>query len=137
MEIDIDGARSNARQFAVREPNPTVKTWLAPDGSVDDRGNLLADVALSDGSSNTENTPAHIGEVVTIYTTGLDPGQPISLSLNFTEVSILAVSERPGSFGAVVGLDVRIPGPQAGAQVISIQNGSAHTADNAGFIWVK
>jgi uncharacterized protein (TIGR03437 family) len=134
MEIDVDGARSNARQFAVKPANPTVKVWLAPDGSVDNRGNLLADVGLSDGSPNTEGNPAHVGEVVTIYTTGLDLSQPIAVRLNVTDAPVLAVHERPGTFGGVIGLDVKIPGPAGGMYVISIQNGANTTTVNPGFI---
>jgi uncharacterized protein (TIGR03437 family) len=135
MEIDVDGARSNARRFDVKPANPTVKIWIAPDGSVDNRGNLLADVGLSDGSPNTEDNPAHIGEVVTVYVTGLDLGQPLTMRLNYSDAPVLRVSVRPGSLGSVVGLDVRIPGPAGGMYVISIQNGTVQTADNAGFIW--
>ncbi len=115
--------------------NPTVKIWIAPDGSVDNRGNLLADVALSDGTANTEDNPAHIGEVVTIFASGIDVNQPIALRLNYTDVPVLRAWERPGTFGAVVGLDVRIPGPAGGMYVIGIRNGAESTANNPGFIW--
>jgi uncharacterized protein (TIGR03437 family) len=138
MEIETDGVRSNARLFAVRSPNPTVKVWIAPDGSVDNRGSPLADVALSDGSPNTEDNPAHPGEVVTVFTTGLDLTQPISVELNFNhDAPVLAMHERPESFGSVVGLDIRMPDGTRGVHVIRIINGSAQTPDNPGFIWVQ
>jgi uncharacterized protein (TIGR03437 family) len=137
MEIEVEGVRSNARQFDLLSANPSVKIWIAPDGSVDNRGNLLADVALSDGTPNTEDNPAHTGEIVTIFTSGIDLTQPIGMRLNFTDVPVLQVHKRPDTFGSVVGIDVQIPGPAGGMYVISIQNGSAHTADNAGFVWTR
>jgi len=136
MEIEIDGVRSNARQLDVRSSNPTVKVWVAPDGSVDNRGSPLADVALPDGSPHTEVNAAHVGDVVTVFTTGIELAQPIAVQLNDHDVPVLGTHERPGSFGSIVGIDLQVPSPGGGMYVIRIQNGANHTADNPGFIWV-
>lgn len=89
MELDVDGVRSNTHVFLLRAPNPTVKVYLTPDGGFVDRGALLADVRLSNGSSNSPENPARINDVVTIYATGLDLSLPISVWLDAREQELI------------------------------------------------
>lgn len=138
MELDVNGVRSNGRIFLVRNPNPTVKLHVTADGKVIDHGNQLADTRLSNGSPNADDNPASYGETVTIYTTGVDLGLPIDVTLNGNHADLVDAFVHPGSFNAVTGLKVRVPNVCCGGvEVITIKNGSNDTVPNAGYVWVR
>jgi uncharacterized protein (TIGR03437 family) len=136
--LDSGGVVSNVRPLSVRDVNPTVKVFVTGDGKLVDRGNPLADVRLSDGSSNSLENPAHHGEVVSIYTTGIDLRVPLEISLGSDKAELAETSTLPGTFGAVQVLKVRVPDPCCGGvRVITITNGQQRTDVNPGFVWIE
>jgi uncharacterized protein (TIGR03437 family) len=132
------GVTSNIRAFSVRNLNPTVKVFVTGDGKLVDRGNPLADIRLSDGSSNSIENPAQHGEALEIYTTGVDLRAPLEVTLGSDKAELLETSILPGTFGSVQALKVRVPDPCCGGvRVITITNGGQHTDINPGFVWVQ
>lgn len=135
---DGAGVYSNVRAFSVRNPNPTVKVFVTSDGRLVDRGNPLADVRLSDGSSNSIGNPARRGEAVSIYTTGVDLRAPLEILLGNDKAELLDAFSLPGTFGSVQVLQVRVPDSGSGGlRVIAISNGGQQTDVNPGFVWIE
>jgi uncharacterized protein (TIGR03437 family) len=138
VELVSGSVFSNGRVFSVRESNPTVKLFVTSDGKLVDRGNPLAEVRLSDGSSNSIENPARHGEPVSIYTTGVDLRAPLQVSLGDDNAELLETSIVPGTFGSVQVLKVRVPDTCCGGlRVIAITNGGQRTDVNPGFVWVQ
>jgi uncharacterized protein (TIGR03437 family) len=136
--LDSGGVVSNVRPLSVHDQNPTVKVFVTSDGKLVDRGNPLADVRLSDGSSNSLENPARHGEVVSIYTTGVDLSAPLDVSLGNDKAKVLETSTLPGTFGSVQVLNVRVPDSCCGGvRTITITNGGQRTDLNPGFVWVE
>lgn len=138
MALEVDGVHSNLRVFNVWQTNPTVKVFVKPDGTLEDRGNPLADVRLESGAQNGIENPARRGEMVEIYTTGLDLASPVEVFMpdhHALPVEALAVED---GAGGVQKLRVRISETaNLGVVTIAIQNGGRRTVDNAGFVWVR
>jgi hypothetical protein len=138
VALEIDGEYSNLRAFAVRETNPTVKVFVRPDGTLENRGSPLADVRLESGARNNTETPARRGEMVDIYATGLDLLSLVEVFLADSQVSAVEVVCVDGTVGGVQKVRVRIPDTANGGVVtIAIQNGGQRSVDNAGFLWVQ
>jgi hypothetical protein len=131
-------AYSNVRGFSVRDSNPTVKVFVSSDGKLVDRGNPLADVRLSNGSSNSIDNPARHGEAVSIFTTGVDLGAPVDIWLGNDKAELLDAFPLQGTFDSVQVLKARIPDPCCGGvRPIRIVNGERQTDVNPGFVWVE
>ena len=138
VALESGGVYSNVRPFSIRNPNPTVKLFVTSDGKLVDRGNPLADVRLSDGSSNSIENPARHGEAVSIYTTGVDLRAPLEILLGNDKAELLDTFSLPGTFGSVQVLKVRVPDPCCGGlREIAITNGGQHTDVNPGFVWIE
>jgi uncharacterized protein (TIGR03437 family) len=138
MEIDVHGVRSNARLFSVRDPNPTLFIYVTPDGKFIDGGSPLAHARLSNGSLNTLTNPAKYGEVVSLYTTGLELTLPLKVQIADNDAELIDTTLVPGTYGGVAKLKVRVPNICCGGvQTLRIQNGPNSTETNAGFIWVQ
>ena len=138
VALESNGVFSNIRAFSIRNPNPTVKLFVTSDGKLVDRGNPLADVLLSDGTSNSIENPAHHGEAVSIYTTGVDLRAPLEILLGNDRAELLDSFSLPGTFGSVQVLKVRVPDPCCGGlRVIAITNGGQKTDVNPGFVWIE
>src|SRR4029077_20485356 len=101
VALESGGVYSNVRAFTIRDPHPTVKLFVTSDGKLVDRGNPLADVRLSNGSSNSIENPARHGEAVSIYTTGVDLQAPLEISLGNDKAELLDAFAVPGTFGSV------------------------------------
>src|SRR6185436_5435015 len=136
--LDNGGVYSNVRPFSIRDQNPIVKLFVTGDGKLVDRGNPLADVRMSDGSSNTIENPARHGETVSIYTSGVDLGGPLKILLGNDRAELVDAFAVPGSFGSVQVLKVRVPDPCCGGiRVITITNGGRRNDVNPGFVWIE
>jgi uncharacterized protein (TIGR03437 family) len=136
--LESGGVNSNVRGFDVRAVNPTVKVFVTSDGKLVDRGNPLADARLSDGSSNSIENPAHHGEAISLFTTGVDVGAPLAVQLGSDKADLLEAFVQPGTFGSVQVLKVRVPEPCCGGvRTIAITNEGQQTALNPGFVWVE
>jgi uncharacterized protein (TIGR03437 family) len=132
------GVYSNIRAFAVHETNPTVKVFVTGDGKLVDAGNPLADIRLSDGTSNSLGNPARHGEAVFLYTTGIDLRAPVEVLFGADKAELLDTFTVPGTFDSVQVLKLRAPTTCCGgARVVTITNGGQHTDLNPGFLWLE
>lgn len=138
MALEVDGLHYNLQTFDVLETNPTVKLFVRPDGKLEDRGMPLADVRLENGTQNGTANPARRGEVIEVYSTGLDVARPVEIRMGDSAAELLEVMLLEGAGGAVQKLRVRIPEvPHAGVVNIVIQNGGRTTPNTGGFVWVE
>lgn len=135
-QMALEGA--SPRTFEVRLTNPTIKVFVHADGTLEDRGNPLADIRLENGAQNGTANPAHRGEWIDIYTTGIDPNQPVEVYLPDHIAPPTTASMVEGTAGGIQKLRVRIPATANGGMVtIAIVNGGQRSANNGGFVWVE
>lgn len=138
MELNAGGVRSNARPFDIRGPHPTMFLQIMQDGTFAGDGNPLAHVRLSDGSLNGPAHPAKAGDLVTIYTTGLNLALPLSVQINGAAAQLIGSAFVPGTNESVERLNIRIPSVCcSGIQGIRILNGQNSTEENAGSVFVQ
>ena len=138
MAVEADGEWYAKRVLEVLATNPTIQVYVRADGRLQDRGNPLADVRLEDGRRNGTEAPARRGEVVEVYTTGLDVRLPVEVYLpdHGTATAELTGVEEGG--GGVQRLRVRIPEHVNGGTVtMAIVNGGRRSRGNGGFVRVE
>ncbi|MBI1895065.1 MAG: hypothetical protein HYS04_00815 [Acidobacteria bacterium] len=138
MSVEVGGVYSTVRVFEVRPANPTIKVFVRADGTLENRGNPLADVRLESGDQNSTEHPARRGETVEVYATGLDLTSPVDVFIPDLQPSPAEALSIEGTAAGVQKMRVRIPaGVNSGVVPIAIQNGDRRTMDNAGFVWVE
>ena len=138
MALELDGIYSTIRVFDVRSSNPTIKLFVRADGTVENRGNPLADVRLETGEQNSIERPARRGETIEVYATGLDLTSPVDVFMPDLQPRPVAAVSVEGTAGGVQKVRVRIPATvNSGVVPVAIENGGRRTIDNAEFIWVE
>ena len=120
LQVEVDGVFSESRQVQIVEANPGVFT-------LDSSGRGPAAALNQDGSLNTADNPARIGEIVVLWATGEgqtnppgvdglianaalpQPDLPVKATIGGLDAEVLYAGAGPGMVAGAMQVNLRVP----------------------------